>query len=199
MVNGVVDKNKICTWSSCERPLFAKGLCVMHYKRERNGSDMDAPPKGERRPGVCKQAYCTRVVYQLGYCSAHYERQRKGLNMDAPLRRIRGMGHIYEAGYKVIRVNGKYTGEHRVIMAQHLGRDLFPDEEVHHINGVRDDNRIENLELWSTFQPKGQRVVDKIEWAKEILTRYDLDENKCRNCGKICATNWRRIGDTDGI
>lgn len=46
------------------------------------------------------------------------------------------------------------------------------DENVHHRNGDRLDNRIENLELWSTVQPSGQRVRDKIEYALEILTRY---------------------------
>lgn len=37
---------------------------------------------------------------------------------------------------------------------------------------VRDDNRIENLELWSTSHPAGQRVSDKIEWCIEFLTDY---------------------------
>lgn len=58
-------------------------------------------------------------------------------------------------------------------MEHHLGRALFRDETVHHKNGDRSDNRRENLELWSSWQPSGQRVEDKIAWARELLARYE--------------------------
>lgn len=58
-------------------------------------------------------------------------------------------------------------------MEIHLGRTLLQEETVHHINGVRDDNRLDNLELWSSSHPPGQRVQDKVAWAKEILNKYE--------------------------
>lgn len=86
----------------------------------------------------------------------------------------------HKAGYVMIRVanhprggtNG-YVFEHILVMEEILGRHLSPDETVHHRNGVRDDNRPQNLELWVRPQPSGVRVQDAVEWAHEILGRYE--------------------------
>jgi hypothetical protein len=57
-------------------------------------------------------------------------------------------------------------------MQETLGRQLLPGENVHHKDGDKQNNSPENLELWVTFQPAGQRPEDLVEYAKEILKRY---------------------------
>lgn len=121
---------------------------------------------------------------QTGSCGCYGREVLKGrVGEKSP--NWQGGRHYDENGY-VRLTNVSYPGcekrnrayEHHVVMAHHLGRPLLKAETVHHKNGVRDDNRIENLELWTTSHPYGQRVVDKVEWAKQILLRYEPEALK---------------------
>jgi hypothetical protein len=79
---------------------------------------------------------------------------------------------------------GNYVFEHVLVMEELLGRYLLHGENVHHRNGVRDDNRPENLELWTGPQPAGIRARDAVAWAREILARYEENLDVLDNTGQ---------------
>lgn len=172
-----------CSVSWCDRPSLRQkrtttgpyaGLCQGHYQRRYLGTDMDKPwpPRIERG---CSILGCDGEHSAKGLCFFHYNRQY------VPGERSKngyGDKRLGSNGYTEVwmpdhpnAVRG-WLLEHRWVMEQQVGRTLSRDESVHHRNGITTDNRPENLELWASVHPSGQRVSDLVAFAQEVLERY---------------------------
>lgn len=169
---------KLCIVEDCGRPRHCRQLCNTHYNRQWRGLPLDAgrPMRPDTpSPQLCAVDGCERFAKTRRWCPVHYRRWLQhgdpGPAAIKPYIRT-GLGNVRKDGYRWIRVNAHEVPEHRVVMERYLGRSLLPGETVHHRNGIRLDNRIENLELWARAQCAGQRVTDLIPWAVEVLQRY---------------------------
>lgn len=164
-----------CSVSDCDKLAKTKGWCTMHYSRWYKNGDPLVSQRMRNKGQTCKGEGCDRPAVAKLLCQMHHQRLQNNGDPDVVRKggandtRWRGGKSVTKEGYVYIWIDkddplyvmtksGKnYALEHRVVMARQLGRPLEASETVHHINGDRLDNRIENLQLRSGSH--GQGVV----------------------------------------
>ena len=142
------------------------------------------PNKGKATAYLCRCICGKETIVKAGNlksgttqscgCLAQEVRSRNGINNPNHTGRKTDSGG-YTQVYKPDHLNAfkdGYVSEHVFIMSEYLGRPLNKKETVHHKNGIRKQNNIENLELWASRHPPGQKVSDLVAWAKELLIEY---------------------------
>lgn len=180
-------QGEACIIDGCDKHRYARRWCQLHWGRWQSHGDPLWLPIA-RVISICSVVDCGEDVRARGYCTAHYGKLRRHgdpLFQSTVVSRRKNSKQAEKGGYVRIyfpehpnaRKDG-YVSEHTVVVSESIGRPLTATENVHHRNGVRDDNRIQNLELWNKAQPAGKRARDLIEYANEIHSLYGTDPTK---------------------
>lgn len=201
---------QVCAFSGCLKLAVSQGFCQGHYCRHKLGKTMrplwtfsqvfTARDAKKRCPCfVSGQRWRGSTAWYWFECPLHLHGKTRFkwgqyIQNKYKCRRCRYIAHgkimskggyINKLGYRVkcgTMRNGKRgpVGEHRTIMEHHLGRKLTRQETIHHKNGIRSDNRIENLELRVSAHGPGQtireRVEDLIRSGIKVIVPYKLKQ-----------------------
>jgi HNH endonuclease len=185
-----------CAVAGCEKSRGKGSYCLMHYDRLiTTGKLGGALSTVVENGGPCAVSGCESIATIAGLCESHYRRRRKRPGDFERLRLRVGLG-VDAKGYAVFTAKGKHYKMHRVVMENMIGRPLRKNETVHHIDGDRLNNSPENLELWASIHPTGQRASDRVRSAVSLLKEYpDL---LAREGFKLLALESQESSDLSG-
>ena len=164
--------------TKCIKPVYKNCVKCGIERKKRTKNRMTCDPCYHRE---YKTRMSSAVREKRLNTARNYHRKKVGIPLDTPsLKGPHGKGFVNKNGYRILCKKGHPNclnkhgalGEHTFVMSNHIGRPLMKGESVHHKNGIRDDNRIENLELWHRGHPPGQRVDEKLTWCQELLEKY---------------------------
>lgn len=174
-----------CKIEGCSNPFLAQDLCAMHYSRlVKHGDPLGGgpfrKPARQQVKAECSVDGCTNWSTSRGLCPGHYQRDLRGLDVNVPLgKRNIGQPQTMSLGYVIFNDRDHPQANkagivlmHRAVMAEILGRPLTRQETVHHKDGNRANNDPDNLELFTSNHPSGQRVEELYEWAEQIIAKY---------------------------
>lgn len=161
-------------WIKRKQGFHSKGVslkcdfCGKVFYRKKVDEDQKTKKHGEER-----RIYCSKDCY--------FKDKRKH-SIGNRYKTLRGYILVFMPDHPNATDYGVIF-EHRLVMSEYLGRPLSPTETVHHKNGKRDDNRIENLDLYEGAHGKGIFLKDRIGEAIRILTEegYIITKNDDSN------------------
>lgn len=185
---------RVCKVSNCSEPARSRGFCKRHYALYKNGALdkegnklRDLKRVGTWKGHICKIEDCEESTRSMGFCRNHYRQFQAGSIGQHGARLRPENHHPPKNDYKTVQRgyikkmqkdhpfadSYGYVLEHRLIMEEHIGRYLRPQEVVHHINRVRDDNRLENLQLLQSrkHHPPFHERVEEVEQAIQLLEK----------------------------
>lgn len=150
-----------CRALNCDNAILAGGYCGKHYQRYKKYGNANEPSHWQGRPksgkdytcGICNKVFYRRISeIQKGsthYCSRHcaFIGQKGKPKKIKPIEQSNW--RINRKGYLETTRQRKRILQHRLIVENHIKRPLIKGEIIHHLNGIKTDNRLENLALCS--------------------------------------------------
>ena len=146
------------------KPSWNKGHKMSRIHKERWLKSIGNISKKRRKEIISKISHSVKNLWKDKYYRERMKEKRRKI-LNGRIKSFYGYILIYKPEHPfALRQKRPYVPEHRLVMEKHLGRHLKPKEVVHHINGIKDDNRVENLKLFKNHSkhvkyhfPKGSK------------------------------------------